>query len=204
MEYTKEQIEKMYQDSRPFIDKAVSQIIRKNHINDKEDVLSEASMLFMECATKFSEEKGNFQHFLNKTLSRELPARIMRNEGHQIHNVNCKRECFYNADVSYEFVAEHKEEIFTEEHDRPFTMNETVELVVNNLSEDARIIAEAIIAPPRELLLLNYNVGKASIDGIRILQKDVFQYFRKVKNWKRSRILESFKEIKSTLNQVWA
>ncbi|MCP4648760.1 MAG: hypothetical protein GY853_01590 [PVC group bacterium] len=181
-------MEKLYLDSKPIIDRAVSSVMRKNRL-EREEILSEANLIFCQCAENFDPKIGKFENFLSNSLyfglytkCRELSGEQRRREG---KNHFWERRIIVDID---DFQVEDK---------RQENVNSIIDATILNMSQDSQDIVDIFFNPPTE-------IKKKEKENFckRLKKEDLYKYLRSI-GWERKRILLGFTEIKKGLNEVW-
>jgi DNA-directed RNA polymerase specialized sigma24 family protein len=172
-EHLKEQHYKQYEKMIMNISKKYS----KQFNQDLDDLVSESCLIYCECLERFDDRKASFLTFLYLSLKLRLGnyckkiIKIQETEEF-VEEVHKGEKCFETSKIDFSFFKD-------------------------SLSESSRQIVELVSNPPAEL----FSFCKRE-DGtkwaLKINQSVVAKYLES-KNWEKTKILNSFAEIKSNL-----
>ena len=193
-----EQINKLYMESEQCINAMTDKILRKNSLLDREEILSEANLIFCECVEKYEQKTGQFLNFLSTVLYFRLYQKCREMSGEKR---NSKNEWEIREELMEDIMLpdqnyQNSEEIFVFPTNN--RINDIVSATIANLSSDAQEMTHIIFNPPPEL----HNIVENNPRIRRITKKNLYEYLRKI-GLQRKRILHSFWEIKSELHEVW-
>ena len=164
------------------IRKAVWSFLRRNSslVLEFDDLFSEACIAYLEAIEQFDSTKGQKSTFIWRVIFNRLT------------NIFQKSQRINNYEISYEVGQEVYKLIQPEDYieDYIFAKQNFLEMI-NQLSEDARLVCNICIYPPAELKFTNVS---------KKFRGEIVRYLRAEKNWSWSRIWDSFREIKALLS----
>lgn len=196
-----QQINSLYKQSEQLIDAMVKKMLHKNISIDKEELMSEANLIFCECADKFNKKNGEFLQLLSTTLYFRLFMKCRELSGEKRistrHLTKWERRELLLDNVDMNTMI--KDSLVYEWQEKN-SVNDLIEASIANMSNDAQEMVSVIFSPPKEMAKILED--KQDSTWKRITKKDLLKYFQDL-GWKRKRILCSFREIKTGLHEVW-
>jgi DNA-directed RNA polymerase specialized sigma subunit len=160
----------LYINNKQTIDIYVNSIAEKTGI-DKDDILSEANLLFCECLERYKPEKASFKTYFTNSLRLGL----------------------------YRWSRKRLKEIYqlTDQLDRYPSRSEIIDTTLESLSRDSKQIADLIFDPPVELF--NPDFKKYKSESKKITKESLYNFLRTA-GWKIIRIEKAFSELSAAVN----